>query len=48
MLVKTTDAITAGSVIRAAKKSADKLTAKTRKNILLSITAHIEAQEEAN
>ena len=47
-LVKSTDAITAGSVIKAAKKRADELTATTSKTILHSITAQTEAQEEAD
>jgi hypothetical protein len=47
-LVKSTDAITAGSVIKAAKKRADELTAMTSKTVLPSITARAEAQEEAN
>jgi hypothetical protein len=37
-LVRSTDAFTAGSVINAAKKRADKLTATTGKTILPSIT----------
>jgi hypothetical protein len=48
MLVKSTDAITAGFVIKASKKRADKLTVTTGKTILPSITAQTEAQEEAN
>jgi hypothetical protein len=47
MLVKSTNAITAGSAIEAVKKRADKLTAMTG-TVLLSITAQAEAQEEAN
>ncbi len=48
-LVKSTDAITAGSVIKAAKKRADKLTAMTSKTVLPSITTQTTgAQEEAN
>ncbi len=47
-LVKSTEAITANSVIKQAKKQADKLTASTSKTILPSITAQAEAQEEAN
>jgi hypothetical protein len=46
--VKSTDAITACSVIKAAKKRVDKLTATTGKTILPSITAQTEAQEEAD
>jgi hypothetical protein len=38
-LVKSTDAITAGSIIKAAKKRADKLTASTGTTILPFITA---------
>ncbi len=47
-LVKSTDAIMAGSIIKAAKKRADKLTAMIGKTVLPSITAQAEAQEEAN
>jgi hypothetical protein len=47
-LVKSTDAITASSVIKEAKKRADKLSALTSKTILPFITAQAEAQEEAN
>jgi hypothetical protein len=47
-LVKSTDGIMASSVIKAAKKQADKLTALTGKTIFPSITAKAEAQEEAN
>jgi hypothetical protein len=47
-LAKSTDAIRAGSVIKAAKKRADVLTAMTGKTILPSITAQTEAQEEAD
>jgi hypothetical protein len=39
MLVKSTDAIAASSVIKAAKKKADKLTASTGKMVLPTITA---------
>ncbi len=46
-LVKSTDTITAGSVIKAAKKRANKLTALTGKTVLPSITTQAEAQEEA-
>ncbi len=42
-LAKSTDAIRAGSVIKAAKKRADVLTAMTDKTILPSITAQTEA-----
>jgi hypothetical protein len=48
MLVKSTDTILAGSIIKAAEKRADKLTATTGKIILPSFTAQAEAQEEAN
>jgi hypothetical protein len=47
-LIKSTDTITADSVIKAAKKRADELTTTTGKTVLLSITAQTEAQEEAN
>jgi hypothetical protein len=47
-LVKSTDPIMAGSVIKAAKQRADKPTALTSKTVLPSITAQAEAQEEAN
>jgi hypothetical protein len=47
-LVKSTEAIKAGSVIKAAKKRADELTATTGKTILPSITAQTEAHEEAD
>jgi hypothetical protein len=48
MLVKYIDAITVGSIIKAAKKRAHKLTETTGKTVLPSITAQTEAQEEAN
>jgi hypothetical protein len=48
MLMKSTDAITARSIIKAAKKRANKLTAMTGKTVLPSITTQAEAQEEAN
>jgi hypothetical protein len=48
MLVKSTASIMASSVIKAAKKIADKLTATTGTIGLPSITARAEAQEEAN
>ncbi len=38
MLVKSTDTITTGSIIKAAKKRADKLTARPGKTVLPSIT----------
>jgi hypothetical protein len=47
-LVKSADAITANSIVKEAKKQADKLTALTGKTILPSITAQAEAQEEAS
>jgi hypothetical protein len=49
-LVKSTDAITASSVIKdkEAKKRADELTASTGKTVLPSITSQAEAQEEAD
>jgi hypothetical protein len=47
-LVKSTDAITAGSVIKAAKKRANKLTASTGKTLLPFKTAQAEAQEKAD
>ncbi len=47
-LVKSTDAITASYVIKAAKQRADTLTASTGKTVSPSITARAEAQEEAN
>ncbi len=46
-LVKSTDTITAISVIKAANKRADELTALTCKTVLPSITSQAEAQEEA-
>jgi hypothetical protein len=48
MRVKSTDAITAGFIIKAAKKRADKLSTMTGKTILPTFTAQTEAQEEAN
>jgi hypothetical protein len=47
-LVKSTDAITASYVVKEAKNRADELTASTRMTVLPSITARVEAQEEAN
>jgi hypothetical protein len=47
-LVKSTDAITDRSVIKAVKKRADELTATTGKTILSSINAQTEAQEEVD
>ncbi len=46
--VKLTDAITAGYVLKMAKKQADKLTTTTGKTILPTFTTRTEAQEEAN
>jgi hypothetical protein len=46
--VKSTDAITAGSVLKTAKKRADELTTTTGKTILPTFTTWTEAQEEAN
>jgi hypothetical protein len=46
--VKLTNAITAGSVLKTAKKQADKLTATTGKTILPTFTTQTEAQEEAD
>jgi hypothetical protein len=47
-LIKLTDAIMAGSVIKAAKKQADKLTNTTSKTVLPTITSQTKTQEEAN
>jgi hypothetical protein len=46
--VKSTDAITAGSALKTAKKQADELTTTTGKTILPTFTTQTEAQEEAN
>jgi hypothetical protein len=46
--VKSTNAITAGSVLKTAKKQADKLMATTGKTILPTFTPQTEAQEEAD
>jgi hypothetical protein len=46
--VKSTNAITAGSVIKATKKQAEELTNTTVKTSLLTITSWTEVQEEAN
>jgi hypothetical protein len=46
--VKLTNAITAGSVLKTAKKRADELTTTTGKTILPTFTAQTEAQEEAD
>jgi hypothetical protein len=48
MQVKLTDAITAGSVIKAAKKRADKLSTTTSKTVFPTFTTQTEAQEEAD
>jgi hypothetical protein len=47
-LVKSTDVITASSIIKEAKKRAVELTALTGKTVLPSITSQAEAQEEAS
>jgi hypothetical protein len=47
-LVKSTDRIVSGSVIKAAKQRADKLTASNGKAVFPSITSQTEAHEEAN
>jgi hypothetical protein len=47
-LVKLTDAITAGSVIKKAKQNAEVLSILTGKSVLSIITTQAEAQEEAN
>ena len=47
MQVKSTDAITAGSVLKSAKKQADKLTTSTGKTVLPTFTTQTEAQDEA-
>jgi hypothetical protein len=47
-MVKSTDAITAGSVIKKAKQNAKVLSILTGKTILPIITTRAEAQEEAN
>ncbi len=46
--IKSTDAITAGSILKTAKKQADKLTTTTGKTILPTFTKRTEAQEEAH
>ncbi len=46
--VQSTDAITAGSVFKLAKKRADELAAMTGKTVLPTFTTRTEAQEEAN
>jgi len=47
-LVQSTDAITAGSVLKLAKKRADELSTMTGKTILPTFNTQTEAQEEAN
>jgi hypothetical protein len=46
--VQSTDAITAGSVLKAAKKQADELLTTTGKTVLPTFTTQMEAQEEAD
>ena len=46
--VQSTNAITAGSVLKLAKKRADELLATTGKTALPTFTTPMEAQEEAN
>ncbi len=46
--VKSTNANTAGSVLKMAKKRADELTTITGKTILPTFTTRMEAQEEAD
>ncbi len=46
--VKLTNAITAGSVLKTAKKQANELKTTTSKTILPTFTTQTEAQEEAN
>ncbi len=46
--VQSTDAITAGSVLKSAKKQADKLLTTTGKTVLPTFTTQTEAQGEAN
>jgi hypothetical protein len=46
--VQSTDAITAGSVLKAAKTRADDLSQKTGKTVLPTFTTRTEAQEEAD
>jgi hypothetical protein len=47
-LVKSTDAIRVSYIIKEAKQRADELTASTGKTVSPSITAQVEAQEEAD
>ncbi len=46
--IQSTDAITAGSVLKSAKKCADNLSTTTDKTILPTFTTQTEAQEEAD
>jgi hypothetical protein len=46
--VQSTNAITAGSVLKSAKKQADELSTTTSKTVLPTFTTQTEAQEEAN
>jgi hypothetical protein len=46
--IQSTDAITAGSVLKSAKKRADDLSTTTGKTILPTFTTRTEAQEEAD
>jgi hypothetical protein len=46
--IQSSDAITAGSVLKSAKKHADNLSTTTGKTILPTFTTQTEAQEEAN
>ncbi len=48
MGVQSIDAITAGSVLKLAKKRADKLLTTTGKTVLPTFTTQTEAQEEAD
>jgi hypothetical protein len=48
MRVQSTNAITAGSILKLAKKRADKLSTTTGKTVLPSFTTQTEAQEEAD
>ena len=46
--VKSTDAITAGSILKSAKKREDELTTSTGKTVLPTFTTQTEAQDEAD
>jgi len=48
MQVQSTDAITAGSVLKSAKKQADELSTTTGKTVLPTFNTQTEAQEEAD